>query len=134
MTHPFDDELMWKTGGDLTADVSLDALEVWGQISKGVAARVVLSDAHGANDTVLPKIHRSTDGTNYNLIAQAKEGATKVKGGYEFIIPFPVPAGKNYYKLELDLTAASTTSLFEDVVAGIIPNVGDKFDRTSNWA
>lgn len=134
MTHPFDDELMFVTGADLTAtDVSYDAIEVWGQIEKGMAVRLVVEDANGANDTMLAKVHVSTDGTNYNMVVENLEGATKVKGGYEFMIPFPVPPGHNYVKLELDMTVASTTINFTDVYAGIVPNVGQPFDRTSNW-
>lgn len=133
MTHPFDAELMFDTGTDLTADISYDAIEVWGQIEKGMAVRVVVEDAFGANDTMLPKVHVSTDGTNYNMVIEAIDGAVKVKGGYEFMIPFPVFPGKTYVKLELDLTVASTTAEFKDVYAGIVPNVGQPFDRTSNW-
>jgi len=133
MTHPFDDELMFLTGADLTADGSHGPLTVYGQIEKGLAVRVVVEDAYGANDTMLPKVHISADGSTYNLVAQAHEGAVAVDGGYEFMVPFPVPAGKWYVKLELDLTIASTTPLFTDVFAGIVPNVGQPFDRTSNW-
>lgn len=133
MTHPFDDELMFKTGAHVTAAESAVTLQVWGQIIGGMAVRVVVEDAHGANDTMLPKVHLSTDGTNFHQSIEPVEGSTKVKGGYEFVIPFPVVAGKNYVKLEFLVTAASTTSDFTDVYAGIIPNVGQKFDRTSNW-
>ena len=133
MSHPFDAELMFATGADVTADVSYDAIEVWGQVEKGMAARVVVEDAFGANDTMLVKVHTSTDGSTYNLVAQNVEGAVKVDGGYEFLVPFPVQAGKNYVKVELDITAASTTSKFDDVYAGIIPNIGPGFDRQSHW-
>jgi len=134
MTHPFDDELMFATGADLTASVSQGPLTVYGQIEKGLAVRVVVEDAFGANDTMLPKVYLSADNSTYNLVAQSHLGATLVDGGYEFMVPFPVPAGKWYVKLELVLTAASTTSTFTDVYAGIVPNVGQPFDRTSNWA
>ena len=134
MSHPFDAELMFKTGADVTASESAVTLTVWGQVEKGAAVRVVVEDAFGANDTMLPVVHVSQDGTNFYQSIEAVEGATKVKGGYEFLIPFPVAAGKNYVKLELRVTAASTTSQFDDVYAGIIPNIGPGFDRQSHWA
>lgn len=133
MSHPFDANLMFKTGADLTASESAVTLTIWGQVAKGAAVRVVVKDAFGANDTMLPVVHLSQDGTNFYQSIEALEGATKVKGGYEFLIPFPVAAGKNYVKLENRLTAASTTSLFEDVYAGIIPNIGPGFNRKSHW-
>lgn len=133
MSHPFDATLMFKTGADVTASESAVTLTVWGQIARGGAVRVVVGDAFGANDTYLPVVHLSQDGTNFYQSIEALEGATKVKGGYEFLIPFPVAAGKNYVKLEHRVTAASTTSLFEDVHAGIIPNIGPGFNRKSHW-
>lgn len=133
MTHPFDDTMMFITGADLTADGSHGPVTVWGQINKGMAVRLVVEDAFGANDTMLLKVHHSVDNSTYNVVSQNHEGAVKVKGGYEFMVPFPVIPGKNYIKLELDLTVASTTAEFTDVYAGIVPNVGQPIDRTSNW-
>lgn len=133
MTHPFDANLMFYTEKDVTASESSPVLTAWGQIKEGLAVRVLVEDAFGANDTMLPKVYVSSDGSTYNLVAQARQGAVKPKGGYEWMIPFPVPAGKTYVKLELVVTAASTTSLFTDVVAGIVPNVGGVFDRANHF-
>lgn len=134
MTHPFDANLMFYTEKDVTQSESAGAvLQVWGQVDKGLAARIICEDAFGANDTVLPKVYLSTDGSTYNLVAQARQGAVKPKGGYEWMIPFPCAPGKNYVKLELIVTAASTTMTLTDVVAGIVPNVGGVFDRTNHF-
>lgn len=132
MSHVFDAELMFMTGGDITADVSKGPIEIWGNIRGGMAVRTVVANAFGLNDTMLQKVYRSTDNSTYNLVAQHAAGATKVQGGYEFVTPFPVLPGKQYIKVEFDITAASTTSLFEDVYCGIIPNVPE-WSRSSNF-
>lgn len=133
MSHLFDADLMFYTEKDVTTDESVGPLEVWGSIEKGLSVRVLVEDAYGANDTMLPMVHLSANNSTYNLVAQYHKGATKVKGGYEFLIPFICPPGKWYAKLELAVTVASTTPLFTDVVAGIVPNVGDVFSRTNHW-
>jgi hypothetical protein len=133
--HPFDAELMFRTTGNLTQDESAGILQVWGGIRQGLAAQVIVPSANGANDTILPKIYRSADGSTYNLVSQYAGGAQVVpSGGLALIVPFPVLPGKNYIKLELDGTAASTTYNFGAVVAGIIPNPGHDYDRTNHWA
>ena len=133
MSHPFDALLMFLTGSDVTASVSLGPVTVWGLQTKGSSVRVVVEDAFGANDTMLVNVYTSEDNSTYNLVAKNVDGAVKVDGGYEFLVPFALKAGKNYVKVELVVTAASTTSLFEDVYAGIIGNVGTEFDRSAHW-
>ncbi len=132
--HPFDANLMFRTQGDLTQDESQGPLKVYGGIRKGLAVQVVVPSAFGANDTILPKVYISTDGSTYNLVAQYAKGATKPgSDGLVMIVPFPVIPGANYVKLELDGTAASTTYNFGAVVAGVIPNPGFDYDRANHW-
>lgn len=133
MGHPFDANLMFYTGKDVTTDESVGPLTVWGQVERGLAVRLVVEDAYGANDTLLPIVHLSADNSTYNLVAQYHKGAIKVDGGYEFLVPFICPPGKWYVKLELSVTVASTTPLFTDVFAGIVPNVGDVFQRANHF-
>jgi hypothetical protein len=132
--HPFDAELMFRTTGDLTQDESSGALIVYGGIRKGLAAQIVVPTAHGANDTFEANVYRSTNGSTYNLVASYAGGVIKPNAdGNVLIVPFPVLPGKQYYKLELKGTAASTTFNFGAVVAGIIPNPGYDYDRTHHW-
>lgn len=134
LLHPFDVNLMFRTTAALTQAESVGPLKVWGGIREGLAVQIVVPTANGANDTLLPKVYTSTDNSTYNLVAQYGAGATKPgTGGKVFIIPFPVNPGKQYIKLELTMTAASTTTNFGTVIAGIIPNPGFEFDRTHHW-
>lgn len=134
MSHVFDAELMFRTTGNLTQDESKGPLVVWGGIQEGLAVRVVVPTAFGANDTILPKVYLSKDGSTYNLVAQYAKGPQKPYGtGLDLIVPFAVPPGKWYVKLELDGTAASTTYNFGTVVAGIVPNPGYAYERSSNF-
>jgi hypothetical protein len=131
----FDANLMFRTTGNLTQDESLGPVTVWGGMRNGLAVRVNVPSANGANDTMLPKVYESADNSTYNLVAQYDKGATKIPtGGYEFIVPLPVRPGKRYIKLELDGTAASTTYNFGTVVAGIVENPGFDYERTVNFA
>lgn len=131
--HAFDANLMFRTTGSLTQDESKGPLTVWGGMEKGLAAQVIVPSANGANDTILPKVYHSADGSTYNLVAQYAGAQTVPTGGLVLIVPFPVLPGKNYIKLELDGTAASTTYDFGAVVAGIIPNPGHDYDRANHW-
>ena len=133
MGHPFDAEMMFVTGATLTASISHGPVTMWGQVAKGAAVRFVFEDAFGANDTVLPRVYLSADNSTYNLVASYHKGGTKVKGGKEMNVPFILPPGKWYVKTEIVITIASTTAAIP-VHAGIIPNIGDTFKRTSNWA
>lgn len=130
----FDANLMFRTTGDLTASETSNALVIYGTPIRGLAARVNVPQAFGANDTMLAKVYASTDGSSYNLVAQYAKGATKVYGGKDMIIPFALPASKWYVKLELTVTAASTTSNFGAVKAGIVEGVGYDFDRTTHFS
>lgn len=132
MTHPFDKELMFLENATITQAVSTGPLTVYGGIENGLAVRVVVADAVGAADTMLPKVYLSPDGTTYTLVAQHASGGATVKGGREFIVPFPVKPGKTYVKLELTVTA--TTKSYTGVYAGIVPNPGFEYDRKTNWS
>ena len=131
----YDANLMLRTTGTLTADESVGPVTVWGGIHKGLAVRVVVPSAFGANDTILPKVYTSADNSTYNLVAQYAEGAIKPYGtGAVMIVPFPVMPGKQYVKLELDVTVASTTATFGVVTAGIVENPGFDWERGSHFA
>ncbi|NLX13295.1 MAG: hypothetical protein GXY44_06520 [Phycisphaerales bacterium] len=131
----FDAELMFRTNGDLTASESLGPVRVPGGVMHGHAVRVIVPDALGANDTILPKIHVSQDGSTYNLLKQYAGGAVKTKGGKEFVIPFNLPTADDdwYVKLELDVTVASTTAGFGAVIAGVVLPVNEGWSRESHW-
>lgn len=128
----FDANLMFRTTATLTQDESLGPIVVYGGMRKGLAVRVVVPQGYGANDTILPKVYSSDDGSTYNLVAQYAKGAVKPGStGLELIVPFPVFPGKRYIKLELDVTVASTTPNFGTVMAGIIENPGHDWDRST---
>lgn len=136
MGAAFDSNLMFRTTGDLTASESKGPLTIYGTPLRGMSVEVVVPEAFGANDTVLPKLYASTDGSTYNLFAQYSGGPTKIPtGGKTFLLPFALPPGqKTYVKLELVVTAASTTSDFGAVKAGIVLGGGADIDRTVDWA
>lgn len=130
----FDANLMFRTTGNLTQDESCGPLTVYGGQRRGLAVRVVVPSANGANDTILPTVYRSTDGSTYYAIAKYVKGATKPgSGSLDMIIPFFLPPGKNYVKVELDGTAASTTYNFGVVRAGIVENPGYDWSRVTNF-
>lgn len=130
-----DNDLMFRTTGDLTQSESDGPITIYGTPLRGMAVRVEVPDAYGANDTVLPKLYASTDGSSYNLLASYREGAVKVKGGKTFLLPFALPKGKKtYLKLELVVTVASTTVSFGGARAGIVLGGGADIDRTTNWS
>ena len=131
---PLDASLMFRTTGSLTATESLGPLTVYGG-EGDLAVRVTVPKGYGANDTILPKVHLSSDNSTYNLIAQYAKGATKPgSAGCDLMIPFGVPAGKWYVKLELVVTAASTTSDFGVAVAGIVANQPYDWTRSGGLA
>lgn len=131
----FDANLMFRTTGTLTATESKGPLTIHGTPIKGMAVQIEIPDAFGANDTILAKLHASTDGSTYNVIGQNFEGAVKPKGGKTLIVPFaiPAPGKKTYLKLELVATVASTTANFGAVVAGIVLGGGANIDRSVSW-
>lgn len=131
----FDSTLMFRTTGDLSASESCGPVVVYGTPMRGMAVRVEVPKANGANDTVLPRLYASADNSTYNLIASYQEGAVKPYGGKTLILPFAVKSGeKVYLKLELVVTAASTTSDFGGVRAGIVMGGGAKIDRSTHWS
>lgn len=139
LQSPWDANLMLRTTGNLTQNESDGPLTVWGGIREGLAVQVWVPSANGSNDTILPKVYHSLDNSTYNLVAQYAKGATKVPSadgaaGLALIIPFPVVPGKQYIKVELIGTAASTTYNFGVVVAGIVPNPGMDYERANHWA
>jgi hypothetical protein len=128
----FDANLMLRTTGTLTQDESVGPVTLYGGDIKGLAARVVVPSAYGANDTVLPKVYASTDGSTYNLVAQHAAGAVKPGStGTKLIVPFQLPPGKWYVKVELDVTVASTTPNFGVTLVGIVQNPGFAEDRST---
>lgn len=132
MAPAFDANLMLRTTATLTQDESVGPVTVYGGLHKGLAARVVVPQGYGANDTILPKVYISSDGSTYNLVAQHAKGAQKPgTTGLELIVPFAVPPGKWYVKVELDVTVASTTPNFGTVQVGIIENPGFDYDRST---
>jgi len=131
MPNAFDTNLMFWSSVAITANTTAGPLTVWGQINKGLAVRIV-TKATGADDTILPEVWLSADNSTYYLAATYRKGASKPGvAGTEYIIPFPVAEGKNYVKLEL--TPTGTTTSFGSTYAGIVPNDGNEWDRTSNW-
>lgn len=129
----FDSNLVFRSTGDLTESESLGPLTIYGTPIKGMAAKVIVPNAL-LNDTVLAKLHASTDGTNYYVLASYKDGAVKTIGGKELILPFALPKGqKTYLKLELSVLIASTTATFGAVRAGLVLGGGAHVDRTVSW-
>lgn len=132
----FDDNLMFRTTGDLTQDESCGPITIYGTPIRGMSVRIEVPEAYGLNDTVGAKLHASQDGTNYNLIAQyaGSGSALAAYGGGTMTVPFSLPKGKKtYLKLELDVAAKSTTSDFGAVVAGLVLGRGAEVDRSVGW-
>lgn len=130
----FDANLMFRTTGTMTASESNGPITIHGTPIKGMAVRIEIPDAYGANDTILAKLYASADGSTYNVIAQNYDGAVKPKGGKSLFVPFALPKGKKtYLKLELVATVASTTANFGTVVAGIVLGGGANIDRGVDW-
>lgn len=130
-----DSNLMFRTTGNLTQSESSGAITVHGTPIKGMSVQVEVPSANGANDTILPRLYASTDGSTYNVVSSWQGGATKIPtGGKTFILPFSLPHGqKTYLKLELVVTAASTTTNFGAVKAGIVLGRGAEVDRSVSW-
>ena len=134
----FDANMMFRTTAALTQSESLGPITVYGGQQCGLAARVIVpgnggAGDYGANDTVLPRVYASSDGSTYNLVSTYAKGAQKPgTGNLELIVPFPVFVGKRYIKLELVVTVASTSPNFGTVFAGIVQNPGFDWDRSSD--
>ena len=126
----FDALLMFRTTGALTTNESTGPVILYGGNNDGLAVRVVVPGANGVNDSVNAKVYRSTDGSTYNLVSQYANAGVKTYGGAELIVPFPLYPGKQYIKLELLPTVASTTVSFGTTVAGVVENPGMDWERS----
>jgi hypothetical protein len=131
MPGTFDKLLMLRTTGTLTASESVGPITIYGGNPEGLAARVIVPSAFGANDTILPKVYTSTDGSTYNLVAQNAAAVKPGSAGTELIVPFTPPAGKTYVKVELVVTIASTTANLGTTIVGLVNNPGFATDRSS---
>lgn len=126
----FDDELMLRTTGSFTTTESVGPVIVYGGQRQGLAVRVVTPSSFGVNDTVKVNVYDSADNSTYNLIASHAD--TKQSVQPELIVPFKVNPGKRYIKAEIIPTVASTTASWGVVKAGIVPNPGFDYDRSTN--
>lgn len=132
----WDANLMFRTTGSLTQSESKGPLTVHGMPLKGMSVRVSIPQAGGADDTILPKLYASTDGSTYNLVAQYREGAKKIGvAGGDLYMPIPynvAPKGQKTY-LKLELVVTGTTTNFGVVMAGIVMGGGASIDRSVSW-
>lgn len=129
----FDSNLMFRTQTAMTVSESLGPLTIYGTPIRGMNVRITIPSSN-LNDTVLPTLFASTDGSTYNVLSRYGAGATKCTGGKELNLPFMLPKGqKTYLKLELSVALASTTGVFGVVVAGLTMGGGADVDRTKSW-
>ena len=132
----FDDKLMFKSSGNLTATstVPSSGIKIRGTPVDGLAARVVYPDTPGASSQVLIAIHASADDSTYRVIATQPGGAQSwASGGKEFMVPFAVPSGYPYVKMVFTITNGSTACSYGAVQAGIVPRAHGVWTRTVRW-
>jgi len=130
----FDSALMFRTTGDLTVAESVGPVTIIGTPIRGMAVKIIIPAANGADGTFLGTLYASTNGTDYNVIAMTQEGAAHTPGvaGYTYIIPFSLPKGQKTY-LKLELEGTDTTTNFDVVVAGLVLGRGAEIGRGVNW-
>lgn len=131
-----DSDLMFRTTGTLTQSESMGPLTIHGTPPQGMSVEVIVPSAFGANDTVLPRLYMSDDGSTYTLTHTFIGGAQKPgTAGSIMHLPFFIPMGKKkYLKLELVVTIASTTANLGVAIAGLVLGMlGGEIDRTKNW-
>jgi hypothetical protein len=131
----FDSNLMFRTTtGAMTVSESLGPITIYGTPIHGMAVRIEIPSAN-LNDTVLPTLYASQDGTTYNVMARYRKGAVLCTGGKSLFLRFAIPKGeKTYLKLELSVSINSTTGVFGVVTAGLTVGGGANVDRDVSWS
>lgn len=126
----FQEELMFRTTGDLTVAETSAALTIYGTSIKGMAARIVVpgSTDLGAADTLQAEYHGSADGSTYHLFATSEAVAALVAGG-EIITPIVC----TYKYIKEELIVSATTTNFGAVVSGLVTGVGFNWDRAVSF-
>lgn len=126
----FDNLLMTRSSGNLTASASSSGVIIYGTGVKGMAAYFVVPSNTGTTNSLLPRVWVSDDDSTYYLFATYHGGAwtpTSGETGKEFVIP--VVTDKKYAKTELVITGSSGTPNFGVVLAGFVTGVGYDWDR-----
>ena len=123
----FDNELMFRAAaaGNLTADMAVVYLDLGAAPVHPLVVRLLVPALAEANDTIVPKIHLSVDGSGAGerLLTCETIIKTDVDGGKKEYF-YAVPASKyRYAGLELDVTDADAGGDFNAgvVLAGLVP-------------
>ena len=132
----FDNDLMFRTSGNLTQSESSGAIKLRSTPVHGMAVRVNVPSSTGTTNTLLPRVLVSdTDAAgSYTLAAQYEGGAQQVAdaGSDEFIVPFAT--SKKYVKLELVIAGSTGTPNYGAVVAGLVLQAGYDWSRSVDFS
>jgi len=130
----FDNDLMFRTTGNLTQTETSGALTIRSTPVSGMAVRVSVPSSAGTTNTLLPKVISSNDDSTYYEISRYKGGAQTIaaSGSAELIVPFATPY--KYVKLVLESAGSTGTPNWGAVKAGIVSGVGFDWDRAVDWS
>jgi len=121
----FDNQLMFRSTGNLTADMATVYLNLGAPTTGNEVIRLVVPAMAEASDTIVPTIHLSADGSGAGERQIVCETITKagVDGGRtQYFYSLPKSPYK-YVGLALDVTDADSGADFNAgvVQAGIVP-------------
>lgn len=130
----FDNDLMFRTTGNLTQTETSSALTIRSTPVHGMAVRVVVPSSAGTTNTLLAKVLASNDDSTYYEIARYAGGAQQVAAGgdAEWIIPFAT--SRKYAKLVLLAAGSTGTPNWGAVKAGIVSRVHADWTRKPDWS
>lgn len=127
----FDNNLMFRTTGNLTVSETSGALTIRGTPVRGMSARVSIPTAFADGDTVQAIVKDSDDGSTYVKRFYSDVESTFNTNPRDIIVP--VTTLKKYVKLELVVTSTTAANInFGAVKAGMV-NKTIKFDRTAGF-
>jgi len=122
----FDSELLFRDGTtDLTADMATVYLDLGAPTTGREVVKIVVPEMAAANDTIVPTVHLSVDGSGAGerqIVGESFSYADWLDGKQQIFISLP-KSPYQYVGLELDITNASTGDAFNagHVLAGIVP-------------
>lgn len=130
----FDNDLMFRTTGNLTASMTTTALKVRGLPVAGMAVRIVIPSSTGTTNSLLSRVHGSDDDSTYSLVAQHPSGAISPASGVATEQIIPVAGDKKYYKVDFVVAGSTGTPNWGVVKAGLVEGVGFDWDRSVDWS
>jgi hypothetical protein len=130
----FDNDLMFRTTGNLTASMTTSALKVRGLPVAGMAVRIVVPSSVGTTNTLLARVHGSNDDSAYNLVAQHPGGTIAPASGVATELIIPLAGDKKYYKVDFVVAGSTGTPNWGAVKAGLVEGVGFDWTRAVDWS